>query len=357
MGLGGIDYDQQGKGRTEANLFVEVEHGNKNFGRQKLLDHLDSMLRVLGGPGALAAVEQDGNNIARYVQSKLLGEDQFSDMNKTVLKDPNVTGPTAAAKAKLEQAIANLPTATATLLRQVGALRLAACAAHERGSLVGPTGSVMLSYRIDDTALNALLDDDGAARFGEAVTAYLETTEVDRVSKDDLGEQRKGIRSGYSDRVSQLGKTFDNLAQQYQRFTAAANAQIAGIGQVGGQAIEIRFDTDRNGLIKYDTAQARSFAEARMQVTTQLFDQLLSAASGLGPQSEQTVANGLLGAMQAPSLDLKVGVQFKLKPESDGGEGYYVTAGYQNVAAYLKGEKSAPIQGGMFNIDAILKTE
>ena len=68
------------------------------------------------------------------------------------------------------------------------------------------------------------------------------------------------------------------------------------------------FEQDDTAQVHERGALARSFAEARMSSATALFDQLNSAAGGLGPYSEQVVAHGLLGAMSASHHDVRVDV-------------------------------------------------
>ncbi len=157
-GIGGLTYDTDGAARTETNLFVGTEHGDGYMERDALLDHVDGAIRQLGGTAALDAIETLGNQIETYVQQKCSGVDAFDPCMKSVLTDPAVTGPRQQATAALETAIASLPSDAQTLVRQLGHLRLAANAAHEYGATwVGPSGSVVTNYRIDDAALAGVL--------------------------------------------------------------------------------------------------------------------------------------------------------------------------------------------------------
>ena len=357
VGLGGLSFDATGKARTETNLFVQVEAGDKYLERDALLDRLDASLQEIGGRPALAAVETLGNQIQQYVQGRCQGESAFSACMKQVLSEDQVATPRAQALAALDSATSGMPEDIRALAQKLGALRLAASSAHEYpASFVGPSGSVVVDYRVDDAALASLLDDNGAARLNEAIYAYLDTTNVDRQSSTSLESQRMKIRSDKRSKVEALGKVLTSVAAGYQRLISAENATVEGVGQVGARAMELRFGLDSQNHVDYDTALARSFAEARMSSATALFDQLNSAAGGLGPHSEEVVAHGLLGAMSADHRDVRVDVKFKLKSESDGTEGHYVTAGYQDVDAYVKGAQASAINGGQFSIDALVKT-
>jgi hypothetical protein len=358
VGLGGLSFDADGSAHTETNLFVQAMHGDKFMERDALLDHVDAALLEIGGRPALDAVETLGNQIERYVQATCNTNDAYSPCMKSVLGDDNVTGPRARATAALETAIAGLPADAQDLARRLGALRLAANAAHEFPAVwVGPSASVVLDYRIDDAALSTILGADGQSKLTEAIYAYLETTNVDRESTTPLPAQRTKIRSDKRTKVEALGAILASLSVEYQRLASAESTSVEGIGTIGGRALELRFGLDSSGRVDYDHALARSFAEGRMSVATSLFDQLRNAAGGLGPYVEEVVANGLLGATPTERRDVRFTVGFKLPSESDATSGHYVTAGYANVDGYAKAPQAAPINGGLFNIDALLKTE
>jgi hypothetical protein len=357
-GIGGLTYGTDGVAHTETNLFVGTEHGDKFMERDALLDHVDGAIRQLGGTAALDAIETLGNQIETYVQNTCPNDDAFDPCMKSVLNDPAVTGPRQQATAALETAIASLPAEQQTLVRALGQLRLAANAAHEYpAQWVGPSGSVVTNYRIDDASLADVFTTDGAARFQEALYRFLETTNVVRESSDSLSTQRAKIRADEKSKVEALGAMLTSVAAEYHRLVAAENTSVDTVGQIGPRALELRFGLDQNNQVDYDNALARSFAEGRMSTATSLFDQMYSRAGSLGPYVEQVVANGIFGAMMQDHRDIRIDIKFDLAKASDGADGHYVLAGYGDVSGYVKGAKAAAIDGGMFNIDSLLQTD
>src|SRR6185369_6589273 len=241
--------------RTETNLFAQVEHGDKSLSRDNLLDQLDAVLGELRGKAALAAIEEPGNQIQRAVQAACMGLGPYDDCYKNILARPDLVAQRADALAAFDAAVSQLPAADQALLHQMGELRLAGNAAFEYpAQFVGPSGSAVLDYRMDDASLAALFDDGGGTRMTEAIYRYLEATNINRDSTTALAEQRAKLRadSGKKAKIAALAQLLDGVAQDYQRLASAEDASVEGIGQVGAQALKIDFALDEAGRADYE---------------------------------------------------------------------------------------------------------
>src|SRR5205823_5579467 len=137
----------------------------------------------------------------------------------------------------------------------------------------------------------------------------------------------------------------------------AEKARIETIGEVGGQSLEIRFVVDRSNVPQYEQALARSITEARAQTVAQMYDALRDEAKGLPGFAEQAVAYGLLGLTPAQEADLRMDVKMNLSDDAVHSLEHYRLAGYASFDQYVRGSATSPINGGLFDIDALLHVD
>lgn len=125
---------------------------------------------------------------------------------------------------------------------------------------------------------------------------------------------------------------------------------------VGARALEIQFTIDASNRPMYKDATARSIAQARAQAAAAMFDDLRQDADEFDPHEEQLVAYGLLALAPVEHLDLRVDIDHMTKDTLATTRKVYRWAEYpDHIEAYARGPKTDPIDGGLFDIDALLR--
>lgn len=363
-GLAGVMFDARkpGPARGEANLFISTVEGDKFLERDKAMDQFDSVIVALAGMNALRAVERKGNELARYVAAicPLPPSGEFFDetCNVRVLEsDSQAQALRSGALNELDAATSALAPDTRELVRHLADLRLAAQSVIDpQAAAVNPSASLIVDYRIDDAGLKAMMGKDKTA-FAATLTNLMSATQVDRNS--DVAPQRERIASSIKAQADAMASIYDTYAQKYERLADVEGAQIEGVGKIGANTVEVRFTVDTNNAVNYDSAVARSVAQARSEVATGLFDALRDAAANLpttGDRStahpEQVAAFTLLALTPANKTDLRV--VFKT---DNGSRQRYNTAGYSSFDMFVHGRDASLIGAGMFDINSIIKTE
>ncbi|TNF38225.1 MAG: hypothetical protein EP329_01070 [Deltaproteobacteria bacterium] len=359
--LAGLVFDATGETppRGEANLFLEIVEGDDYMERDKLLDHLDAVLLGLGGDTALYAVEEHGNALERYVAEACPNSGPGDACRMTVLSDPVVAQLKTDALDALSDALWNHDEAQVALLEKVVEMRLAAQATVEpSAALVGPKASVVLDYRLDDGALEAVIADRTANEVVEAMNAYLGAVEIRRQdSVGDIADDRAEVAKDEADTVNALAATFAERALDYQRMSSVEKAQIGYLGSAGARAVEVRYAVDGKGNPDYDSAVGRTLTEARAAAASALFDTLWDLADDLDPHPEAVVAYTLLALTPHDRADLRLDVKMDLSDGLSQSFDHYRAAGWGSFDVYAKGAKVAPIDGGQFDIDALINVQ
>jgi hypothetical protein len=304
-------------------------------------------------------VEAKGNQLQQYVVAACPNSQAFDPCRTQVLSDATVVALRADGEAALAAAVGGLEPAQRDMVVAAGRLRLTAQATLEpAASLVGPPTSVVLDLRLDDAALNEILTQKDKYALRTALLAYLSGSEVDRGDgAGQISADRAALATRYSGALDNLGRIFEDQGERYARLLAAERAAIENLGTVGTRALEVRFAVDAQNRPVYEEATARSLAQARAQVATALFDQLVAAADGVGPHPEQTVTYALLALTARPRADVRLDVDMSLDDTWAQSFDHYRAAGYASLDVYSRGSAVTPIDGGLFSVDAFLKME
>lgn len=359
VGLSGLVYDAATGGLPlgEANLFLQLQEGDEFMERDKLLDHLDGVIVAVAGESALAAIEGPGNELQQYVVDYCPNSQAFDPCRTEVLSTPKVQSLRAEGEAALAAAVANLDPAQQDLVMACGDLRLAAQATLEPGAAwVGPEGSVVLDYRLDDGALASLMTEGNGYQLRNAIKHHLRAVLVDRASTPTaLATARAAIPDAKDAAViDSMAALFDERARHYEHLMAAEAAAIERLGPVGPQAVEIRFDVTADGHPDYESAALASLSQARARTVRKLYDDLLELSDGLDPHAEQPVTYGLLEMTPAARTDLRLDVDMDLSDSMAQDYTHYREAGYAPFDRYARGRQVAPVDGGLFDVDALI---
>jgi hypothetical protein len=242
-------------------------------------------------------------------------------------------------------------------VRQVGQLRLTAQATFEPAAqLVGPPTSVVLDYRIDDTALSGLFDAPADELADEAV-AHLVAAGIRRNEDSAKTASRASTIERDADRVrTELESAFAKRAEEYaivRKLEKASLDEHPELGQLGPRAVAVELPL-KNGQPDYTAAAMRSLPGRRAQIATKLFDELVEAAEASDEYPEEVAAYALLALVRSPSLDVRVQVQMDLDDSFAQDFDHYRAAGYTSVDLYGRGAEFSPIDGGMFSIDELM---
>ncbi len=359
VGVSGLVYDAGSGGlpQSEANLFVQIQEGDKYMERDKLLDHLDSVIRAVGGKSALQAIEGPGNELEAYVHNTCNPSPAFDPCRSNVLSDPKVVSLRAQGEQALAQAVASLEPAAQDLVKKCGKLRLDTQATVEpAATFVGPNASVVLDYRMDDRAVTSLLVDKNRFDIKNAVLAHLEAVTIKRQdSATDIQAARAKLDGGKTaEALDSLMDIYDDASGKYVRLVAAETSVIDNLGPIGPRAVELRFPVDGQKKVDYEKATASSFSQARSRVALEFFDKLVEASSPLGRHNEQPAAYALLSLVPAGQLDVRLDVDIDLADNLGQNFDHYKQAGWVEFDSYAKGTQVAPIDGGQFSVDALL---
>ncbi len=359
-GLSGITLDSErpGTAKTEANLFLQIVEGDKFMQRDTLLDHLDGVVRSLGGDAALAAVEAKGNELQRTVIAACPNSEAFDPCRESVLQDARVVALRSDGLAALEAQLGALSSEQKAMVLAAGKLRLTAQATLEpAASLVGPRTSITTNYRLDDAALNSVLGTHSSADFARAAKAHLVLARVDRGAPGFAEDQAKYARD-FAASADTLGAIFEKRALEYRELVDLEGFKLSShpeLGAMGARAVEIRFSANQNRP-DYDAASLQTLPQARSTVAIRLFDELVAAAKiSKAPHPEQTVAYSLLALTPSAQTDLRVRVQMNTDDHAGQSFKHYRAAGYAGFDLYQRGSQVAPIDGGLFNVDDLIK--
>lgn len=358
VGVSGLNFDPNnpGEARGEANLFVQLQEADEFMERDKMLDHVDALILALGGQAALGAIEVHGNALERFVEITCPNSQAFDPCRVNVLSSPTVIdlrkkGVDAA------RAVSKLSATQAAELVKLAEFRMTTQATYEpKAQLVGPDATFTIDYRLDDAALNFLMTERDTTSFKSTLKAYASAVKVNRLDEpSNLAFNRKQIETKMAAQIDELGAKYEAAAVDYKKLLNVERAVLAKIGQVGPRLLEIRVPVDASQRPLYEEAAVGSLAEARSRVVTKMFDALVKKSSNFSTQVEQVTGYALLGMLEPSRIDLRVGAQMDLSDSFSQDFTHYRAAGYAPFDQYGKGDKVAPIDGGLFSIDALIE--
>lgn len=361
VGLAGLTFAPESKAPPvgETNLIVQLREADKGMERDKLVDHLDALILALGGEKAYAAIDAPANALERFAQSLCPGAKVHDTCVVQAATNAELAGMREAAMAAFTPTIANLPDDTRELLVTAATHKLLVQGTFEiqENGFIGPGTSIFMDFRLDDGALAQLATQRTGFDLKQALGDILGASEVDRdTDPADLMGERLGVASDAGKELDLIAQHYDAFAADYQRLLAAEGANIVGVGTLGPSALEIRFPIDAAKRPLYADATARSLAQARSERVQALFDALLADADDLGPHPEQTVAYGLAAIAPGDHLDLRLAVDHFLEDTAFGWREPYRAAMYPtHVGGYARGPKTARIDGGQFDVDALVQ--
>jgi hypothetical protein len=364
VSLSGLVYDPTSASALpsgEANLVVQIQEGDDYMERDKLLDHLDGVILGLGGPAALSAIEIHGNALEGFVEAYCANSAAFDPCRTDVLSHPKVVALRADGATALAAKLAHLEPKQRDLVMECGKLRLTAQATYEpKASLVGPDTSVVVDYRLDDAALEYLMVEQNKYTMRTALERYLGAVLTDRdTTAEQLAAERSSIagNSKINKTIGAMAERYESHANTYRRLLAAEDAVIDTLGQVGPRAIEVRYQVAEDNRPDYASATASSLSQARARQITQLYDGLYKLAKSLAPHAEQPVAYSLLSLTPPALVDLRIDVRMDLDDHWGQNFKHYRQAGYAPFDAYAKGTSVAAIDGGLFDVKALLDVQ
>lgn len=360
VGLAGLVFDQTGSVTdSEANLFVQIGESDGAMERDKIVDHMDAIIVALAGKKAYAAIDGPANELEILTQSLCPGAKLSDSCTWESTQDAALAPARDAALAQFANAIVDQPDATRELLMTVAAHKLLSQSTYEvkQNGFIGPGTDVFVDFRLDDATLSQLALQRSGDDFKAALLDILQATDVKREqSADDIAADRRELREDYDKDLNILADHFDAFAADYQALIAAENATIESVGGLGAQALEIRFEVSGSNRPQYDDATVRSIAQARSQRVAELYDALLDDADEFDPHDEQVVAYGLLALAPVEHLDLRVEIAHFVEDTIATTRRVYREANYpEQIGTYARGPQTQPIDGGLFDIDALLK--
>lgn len=368
VGVAGLKFDARtpGVAQGETNLFLQTAEGDKFMERDKIIDQLDSVIVSVAGFDALRALERNGNELERLIDVRcpLPAQGEFFDeqCNINLINGGEVRGLKAAALAEFEGAIGGVPAPSKDLLMALADLRLSAQSIQDpNASAVGPTASIVVDFRLDDGALRGIFAKETAA-FEASVLRLMEATQLDR-KKPGADAERERIRQKSAEIAKKMATAFGDHAKQYQRLLSIDGARIESFGEIGANAIEIRYSVDSSNRPIYEKAISQSVARARSTVVTSLYDQLRDLADDMpssggssAPHAEQLAGFALL-ALAAPD---KTELRVSMKTDNGscglcGDRDRYDAAGFTSTDVFAKGPAASTIAAGLFDIDAVMQ--
>ena len=354
-----FDPDDPGAGTGEANLVVQLLEGDDFMERDKLLDHLDGVIRAMAGADALAAIAAPGDDLERQVRAACASQDA-STCGSAVLRDPAVAALRKQGQDALEAHLGGLDPELREVVRAAGALRLTAQATLEPAAqLVGPPTSVVVDYRIDDAALSGLFATD-PERLGAAAVAHLAAVGIKRHDTPAKQASRADeiAREVASTRAA-LTKLFAERAEEYDVLVSLERRKLDGhpeLGALGPRAVAVDLPL-KDGKPDYASAALHALPHRRARIATALFDGLVEAAKKSGEHPEEVAGYALLSLLDRAHLDVRLQVQMDVGDSWAQGFDHYREAGYQSLDVYGRGRSTAPIDGGLFSIDDLVDVD
>lgn len=361
VGLAGLTFDGVNPPAGATNLFFQVQEGDEAMERDKLVDHLDSVIVSVAGLDALLAIEGEANAMERYVQG-LCPNAKVNDSCVTqAVHDPELPGMRARAMASFGSAIEHVPGSLRELLVAAAEHKLQAQATFEiqKNGFIGPSSSLVLDFRLDDAALANLAFETSGLDLSQRLLDGLRATEVRRHEDvDDIDDDRRDLFGDTQEDRDRIAQRFDAFTDTYQRLVAAEAAVIETVGEVGSRTLEVRFPVDASQRPLYEQAVTRSLARARSAAVTAMIDDLIVAADDLGPAPEQVVAYGLLASVPADHLDVRLDIEHELGDTIGAWRKPYREAEYpERIDVFVQGNAVEPIDGGLFDVDALVFAE
>lgn len=358
VALSGLTFDAAKPGvvKGEANLFVQVMDGDDYMQRDSLVDDLDALLLALGGQAAFDALAKPGAELEAFVDGYCADRSPLADAcYLEAVEDAEAKRIRARARGQFLAAIDARGAGEKALLLSAADLRLAAQhAVDPTNALGGPPSSVVLDYRLDNGALAQLFLGSSATQFRAALENYLGTVGVARtLSATDAARERAEIIDDARADVAKMEAAFGAHAANYKKLVSAESASLRGVGALGPRALEVRFTVDGDDAPKYEEASVQSIPQARAREAAALWDELAKLAKEVHDRPEQAVAYTLMSLATAKRLDVRFDLKSNLQDSRTRNYAHYRAAGYAPFDGWVKGSLVAPMDAGLFTIDAL----
>ena len=213
---------------------------------------------------------------------------------------------------------------------------------------------------LDDGALRGLFAKDQTA-FKNAVIRLMEATQLDRTAANTESERTR-IRERSNAVADKMARIFAEHAGNYERLVSIDGARIDTLGEIGANAIEIRYPVDSQARPQYEKAISQSVAQARSGIVSSLFDKLreeaddMPSSGGSSAAHPEQIASFALLSLSAPE---KTELRFVLKTDNSscslcGDRDRYDAAGFRSLDVFAKGPQVSTIASGLFDINAII---
>ncbi|MEM7606035.1 MAG: hypothetical protein AAF411_11840 [Myxococcota bacterium] len=345
--LAGNRYDYvSGDVASEVNLFVQLAEGDSFTERDEFLDHVDALIVSAAGEAFARVVEVEGNQLQRIAENTC--EDRERSCRAEILTVPEFQDFVADATSAINAAAQDVDATVRDLALDLADVRIGSNIAVEpNGTFNGPPTGVVLDYRLDDDAVEAIFGGQTGRELRSAIEGVLHVARVDRESTaQQLEERRQDVSDDNRRALDDLAATFDTFADRYQRLSALENAEIVGLGVLGGQAIAIDLGGD---------SAAQTIVQARSEAVRDAFDQLLDDARELNSvRREYAVAYALLAMVPTSNIDVRMRVDMDLSNRT---YDHYEDAGLGSFSTGAQGRQAQLIGGGLFDVASLISVE
>ncbi len=380
-----LDARDPSKFRSEANLFLSLGAGDEHVDDDMLTDNLDATLLAIGGKDVVEAVDRFGNEMERLTWSSCQLQSDTSQPSTSfdacvgsLVEGAQMKGLQQQGLQAVEQVIRPLPDDFKGVVRAAAKLRLTLQAAgpHSAEAMHGPKMIYTLDTRLDDRALAAVAS-KSKVEYRAALREYL--TAVFAYRRDvghskDRNAVRAEVDALWSGKMDRMANRFEERAAAYARI-AETEAQLPRL--LSGKRfisfpIGVRFDVERGQVPGLENVVAHSTSHDRALAAAALFDGLKDDASTLDVSdegmpgvlplwTEQAAAFPLLALAPKESVEIGMVVQVAIPKNGwivplNGGAERYRKAGLEPASASARGAQASTIRGGLFDIDAIVRS-
>jgi len=355
----------------EANLLIQLTVDDSRLQRDKMLDHLDSLIIGVAGWSSFGLLESYGNQIQAYM--RYCNNDDAPDgcreerMNSSQVDTWRREGYEA-----FMGSIISLEGDAQALMGEAARQRLATqVAGGLGGSFDGPSSEILVDFRVDDQALDHILANTTPEQFRAAVEHVVAVTEASRAPLSCeraidcnngalVASDRASELSSKRDRIDEMVEQFERARRSYASLVATSEREVSGLGALGEGVQVIRFPVDRDNLPVYEEAAIASLAHTRALVAGEMFDRIEESAGGLfgsdaGRQEEQTATYSLIALLGDDMTWVRTRLEMDLDSDFFHDVSNYADAGYEEFDRTHVGNGVSLITAGSFSIDSLTR--
>jgi len=353
VALAAATVDSEGT-RLGANLYLQVSDDDATINRDKILDHLGGILLGLSNQDDYLALEGAAFAARAAVEAACpIPAEDFPSVTSEVIAcyAAELAGPAeerrrADALTAFEAGLPELESDALALAQDAASLTYAAISAPEESPFVGPDMRVFSDVRMDDAGIGALMATEGSelrTRFEQ----YLSVAGVDRGSSLSFTQAERAEL--VMDNQNELNALSDAWNAQRARYTELLDAELPMVsGNRAGHGFVLSIARD-------GSTKMVPFVRARTEVMAELVDELVEIADDLSGDSvspERVVTYGMLSALPHHRQDVRLSTDIQ---DFGVNEDLYTSAGYMSFAAPSRGSSVELLDGGMFDINALVR--